>query len=464
MARPEERGGDATAPADVPADASINPSGDTPGSPADGMPVWTLGSPAVGAAGGMPGSPIGDAASGMSNGPAVGAANGIPGSSADGASQGTPGGPADGTPGGAADDAPADLASMDTATLLGGDIPFRPMSISEMLDGAVAGIRRAPRTTLGLSLAVTTVIQVAGSVTAYFFVGDQARDEVTPSVLLRSLGAQFTLGMISLVLSAYGVLLLAGLLGPVLGRGLFGLPNPPRQAWRDARPKVGALLVVSLAIMGAALLGLLVPAGPFLALLAVDAHPALSALAAIVGVPAGIALMVWLYVLLVLAAPAVVLERQPVGRALARARHLSRGRWWRTCGTLLLALLVTVFMGFFALRIPFLLAQLIFFGDAEGGGAALGALALDTVGRIVSWSVVLPFDAGVIALLYMDRRMRREGMDLDLRTRSRAGADGFFELWRPAERPAQPPTQPPFQPPAQPPNQWPAARPEAGRR
>jgi hypothetical protein len=36
--------------------------------------------------------------------------------------------------------------------------------------------------------------------------------------------------------------------------------------------------------------------------------------------------------------------------------------------------------------------------------------------------VVLPFDAGVIALLYMDRRMRREGLDLDLRTRGRSAA------------------------------------------
>ncbi|MGI5164954.1 hypothetical protein ACQEU3_11425 [Spirillospora sp. CA-253888] len=344
----------------------------------------------------------------------------------------------------------------DTAALLGGDIPFRPMSISEMLDGAIAGIRRAPRTTLGLSIAVTTVIQVAGSVTAYFFIGDQARDEITPSVVLRSLGAQFTLGAVSLVLSAFGVLLLAGLLAPVLGRGLFGLPNAPRQAWRDARPRIGPLLAVSLVIMTASLLGLLLPVTPFLLLAAADAHPALSALAAILGVPAGIVLMVWLYVLLVLAAPAVVLERQPVGAALARARHLSRGRWWRTCGTLLLALLVTVFMGFFALRIPFLLAQLIFFGGDAEGGAVLGALALDTVGRIVSWSVVLPFDAGVIALLYMDRRMRREGLDLDLRTRAPAGADDdFFELWRPAPRPG--PRQAPW--PDQRPGPWPEQRP-----
>jgi hypothetical protein len=181
----------------------------------------------------------------------------------------------------------------------------------------------------------------------------------------------------------------------------------------------------------------------------------LGVLAAIVGFPIGTALMVWSYILLVQAVLAVVLERTTVGGALRRARVLSKGRWWRTFATLLLAILVTVFMGFFALRIPFLVVQLIFFGIGSDHGSTVGALAIDTVGRIVSWSVVLPFDAGVIALLYMDRRMRREGLDLDLRTRGRSAVavaagsglngpegagrtdhgdsdgEGFIDLWRP---------------------------------
>ncbi|GAA1592704.1 hypothetical protein GCM10009678_88610 [Actinomadura kijaniata] len=361
-----------------------------------------------------------------------------------------------------------------------GDVPFRPLSMSEMLDGAIAGIRRAPRTVLGVSVAVSAVIQVAGTVAAYYFVGEQARDEVTPGVLLRSLGSQVSLALIGLVLSAYGIVLLSGLLAPVLGRSLFGLPAESWQVWRDARPRLGRLAAVALVIMGAALLGLLLPVTPFLLLVAAEAPVSLCVLAGLLGFPAGIALMVWLYVLLVLAAPAVVLERESVGGALARARRLSRGRWWRTCGTLLLALLITVFMGFFALRIPFLVAQLVFFGTEPEGGRALGALALDTFGRIVSWSVVLPFDAGVIALLYMDRRMRREGLDLDLRTRRDAptgddphrdaphrddphrddpdgdapGDDGFFTLWRPAW-PSPRPAPAPFPPPAPHPRQMP---------
>jgi hypothetical protein len=327
-------------------------------------------------------------------------------------------------------------------------VPFRPMSISEMLDGAIAGIRRRPRTTLGLSVAVSTVIQVTSSVAAYFFIGDEARDEVTPDVLLESLGAQLTLSLLGLVLSAFGILLLSGLVAPILGRELVGLPIAPRQAWRDARPRLGRLVVVAASVIGISLGVLVLPLAPFLAAIVAGARPAVGVLAGIFGFPIGIALMVWLYILFVQAVPAVVLERQTVNGALRRAVTLSKGRWWRTCGTLLLAILVTVFMGFFALRIPFLFVQLIFFGDSSGSGSTMGALAVDTVGRIVSWSVVMPFDAGVIALLYMDRRMRREGFDLDLRTRGRSAAalaggdsarepagdhdpeEGFVGLWR----------------------------------
>ncbi|MFC5752971.1 hypothetical protein [Actinomadura rugatobispora] len=344
---------------------------------------------------------------------------------------------------------------------LGGEIPFRPLSISEMLDGAVACVRLYPRAVLGPSVAITTVIQVAGSLAAFFFVGRTARDEVSPGWVVRSIGTQFTLGIFGLVLSAFGIVLLAGLLGPVLGRGLFGMPVTLRGAWRDLRPRLGRLVAVGAAVTLVPLLGMALPVLPFALFVAVDAHPALGVLAALAGFPLGAALMVWLYVLLVLAAPAVVMERESVGGALRRAWTLSKGRWWRTFGTLLLAILVTVFMGFFALRIPFLLVELLFFG---GGGAgesqALLAMAVDTVGRIVSWSVVLPFDAGVIALLYFDRRMRREGLDLELRTRAherrrangRAPAEGashdgggvedegFFEHWRPdlAEHAATP--------------------------
>ncbi|WP_019629167.1 hypothetical protein [Actinomadura atramentaria] len=322
----------------------------------------------------------------------------------------------------------------DPAALLGGDVPFRPLSTADILDGAVAAIRRAPRLTLGFSVAVCTVVQVLGTVVGYVIVGDEAHDERTPEVLLRSVGAQFVLGVAGLVLTALGILVLAGLLAPVLGRAMFGRPAP-RRVLRDVGPRLPALLGTSLVVLVVSLAGLLVPAAPLIAALAVEAEPPLIVVSALLGLPLGLVAMIWLYVMLVQSVPAAVLERRGVGAALGRGRTLSRGGWWRTAATLVVTLTLTVFMGLLALRLPFLVAQLVLTSGDPSDGQLFAGLVIDTVGRIVGWSVVLPFDAGVIVLLYMDRRMRREGLDLDLRTRPAASGDDdddFFERWRPA--------------------------------
>ncbi|REE98459.1 glycerophosphoryl diester phosphodiesterase family protein [Thermomonospora umbrina] len=345
---------------------------------------------------------------------------------------------------GAAGTAGAAEAAPDRAELLGGDIPFRPLGIAEILDGSIACIRRNPRAILGLSVLITGVIQVLNSVGGYLLLGDRAGDDLTPDPVMRSVGDQFALALLGLLVSAYGTLVLAGLLSPALSRTLFERPAPLRQVWRDTRPVFARLLGTAAVVLGVSLLGAVVPLLPFVLVLVTDGPPAVGVLAGLFGFPVGLALMVWLYVLWVLAVPAVVLERQTVRGALSRAFQLSRRRWWRTCGTLLLALLITIFMGFLALRIPFLVLQLVLFGDGTGEGPVLGALAVDTLGRIVSWSLITPFDAGVIALLYIDRRMRREGFDLDVMTRGRtAGPDALpgaesadgLDVWRPVDFP-----------------------------
>jgi hypothetical protein len=337
-----------------------------------------------------------------------------------------PRGPAGGEPGAA----PVRLTA-DRSELLGGDIPLRPLGVSETLDGAITSVRRNPRAVLGLALILTSAVQLTLTLGAYFLIGHSANDEVTPGPLLRSLGTQFLLSAIGLVLTAYAVLLLAGMLAPVLGRTLFGQPGTLRQAWRDVGPSLVRLIAVSTITMAVALVAVTVPVLPFILLAAGNGPAGVGVLAAIIGFPAGLALMVWLYVLCVLAAPAVVMERQSVPGAFRRARQLLRGRWWRVCGTLLLTLLITAFIGLIA-QVPFFLLTRVLFGSNPTGWTELMALALGTVGRILSWSLTGPFDAGVIALLYIDLRMRREGLDLEIQTRDDLDAHDFLDLWRPS--------------------------------
>jgi hypothetical protein len=60
----------------------------------------------------------------------------------------------------------------------------------------------------------------------------------------------------------------------------------------------------------------------------------------------------------------------------------------------------------------------------------------------VAGAVARPISAGVAVLLYVDLRMRREGLDLVLQTAAGSGGapagDEFASLWRPGAPGAQP--------------------------
>jgi len=91
------------------------------------------------------------------------------------------------------------------------------------------------------------------------------------------------------------------------------------------------------------------------------------------------------------------------------------GSWWRTFGIFLLASIIAgVISGI--VTVPFQLAG--------GLGSALSGhpgdqyhfvpLLLTGIGTFLGGTLVRPFSASVIALLYIDRRMRAEALDLTL--------------------------------------------------
>jgi hypothetical protein len=185
------------------------------------------------------------------------------------------------------------------------------------------------------------------------------------------------------------------------------------QAWQRVRPLVWRLLGVSL-------LTALIFAGVILAgvipglVIAAAGSSSTGAGLAVLGGLVGLGFAIWLGVSLSLAPAIVVLERQRVVAALRRSRLLVRRSWWRVFGILLLALVIAAVVSGI-IGIPF--------SVASGIGSFLGrptetftfsALAITGVGRLIAATVVRPFNAGVIALLYIDRRMRAEALDLTL--------------------------------------------------
>lgn len=297
----------------------------------------------------------------------------------------------------------------------GREIPLRPLGLSEVLDAATWYIRYSPRAALGLSAILTATVQIVVTVVTYAIA--RSRGTVTYGSLDRVAGPALATSAAGLLLTAYVVLLLAGLLAPVVGRTVLGRSTSLRDTWRRARPSLARLLGVSFLVLLITMVAALLPIAPFVAVVEADGPAGLVVLFGIVGFPLSLVLMVASYVWLAFAPTILVLERRGVFASMRRSAELVRGRWWRMFGGLLLTLLITVFVGSLILPLSIIVAGgfvIWFITPFHPSANTWTVLVLQTAARIVAGTLTNPFNAGVIALLYADRRMRREGFDIEL--------------------------------------------------
>ncbi|SBW20251.1 putative membrane protein [Candidatus Protofrankia californiensis] len=137
-------------------------------------------------------------------------------------------------------------------------------------------------------------------------------------------------------------------------------------------------------------------------------------------------------VALVLSTPAFVLEGGTINTALRRSWILVRCAWWRTFGILLLTgIIVTVVVSVLTIVIGVAFAAggdsmtVPVTGDLTGTN-----LAVTAVVNIIIITAIMPIMAGVVVLLYIDRRIRLEGLDMTLaqaaRDRRAATNQGYW--------------------------------------
>ncbi len=301
-----------------------------------------------------------------------------------------------------------------------GVVPLRPLGLGELLDGAVGIIRRYPRPALGLSAIVaivTTLLNVALLVTAFQPLLDldvAALESGDTAGVADAIGGAAAGGFVTILLALLSGAVLTGGLTAVVSKAVLGEPIGFAEACRQLRP-------VLLRLIGLALLVLLIVYGILLA--GTTAGLALIALGgpllAIVGVPLILATLVlcpYVYIRLSLAPCVLVLERTGILTSLRRSSALVKRDWWRVFGILLLTLLIGGFVSQIV-QLPFAVLGAgspgnLFDPDADVLG--LRPLILTAIGGGIASTVVAPFTASVRALLYVDRRMRSEGLDVAL--------------------------------------------------
>lgn len=138
------------------------------------------------------------------------------------------------------------------------------------------------------------------------------------------------------------------------------------------------------------------------AVVAVFAGAAIAIGAFLIVVPGLLAFMVWS-----LAAPAAAMERARPHAAFARSVRLTRGHRWRILGVTVLIVVITV-------AIESVVSSIVV-GLMPGLSAVAALIVGDAVAALVS-AVTLPWVGAVIALLYVDIRIRTENLGPALRT------------------------------------------------
>ncbi|MEU1278301.1 glycerophosphoryl diester phosphodiesterase membrane domain-containing protein [Streptomyces sp. NPDC005805] len=302
-----------------------------------------------------------------------------------------------------------------------GVIPLRPLGVGEILDGAVSTLRLHWRTILAVTVTVSVIAQIAAILAERYLVPapPEIDPDASPEEALRQSFESLQATLIgmgpAMLITMIGTLFTTALLTVVISRSVLGRPVTLPEAWREARPRLPLLLgVIFLLPVGSA------------AIMTIGMLPGVllggvgGALLVVLGAVAAFVVVLWLLVRFALAAPALVLERQGVFASLRRSAKLVQGSWWRVFGITALTLLLTLLVSM-VIAIPFTIAAFavdgISLSDFLGDSSPEFGWSFQIVtgiGSVIASSVTYPISAGVAALLYVDQRIRREALDLEL--------------------------------------------------
>ncbi|MGW3995138.1 hypothetical protein ACWEF6_16755 [Amycolatopsis sp. NPDC004772] len=282
-----------------------------------------------------------------------------------------------------------------------GVIALRPLNIGDILDGAITAIRRHALLILGigavvavLSAALTFVLQRyvltdLESFATTVELGPAATEEELRNALFGTFGDLFIVLISSTLVSTLLLTVTTGLMAAVMGRAALGREVSFGIAWREVQPRLLPLLGVAFVY------ALLSTIGVMLCI-----------------IPGVLAWVFW-----ALAAPALVLERGTFREAFARSVKLvGGGAFWRVLGVLLLARIIESFFENI-IQLPFTIGTGMFsqmFNPGKVTVPSTGDLLLASAGQIIAGTVAIPFVALVTVIVYLDQRMRREGMDIEL--------------------------------------------------
>ncbi|MEU4386493.1 hypothetical protein [Promicromonospora sp. NPDC023805] len=310
-----------------------------------------------------------------------------------------------------------------------GIVPLRPLSLGELYDGAFGAVRHNPGVTLGLTAVIVVAAVAVGTLisipltTLFTDLFGSVFAEVGSDPAFEDLG--FTQEILGVTYgSAIGTGLLLGLATPLamgvmaisVSDSVIGRKISVSDAWARTVKRAWFLIGFSLLSMLVVLVAYALAAGIVVGLFLID--PTVGVIGIFLVLAALLVGAVWVFTRVILIPPALAVEGGGFWETCRRAWKLTRGTFWRVLGIYLLTSLILGIIGqVVAVPVSLLLSLSMVMQSGAGLAISYGVTYVITGGMSVL------FLGGVIALLYIDTRMRREGLDVQLQAAAAAAAD-----------------------------------------
>ncbi|MET9852853.1 hypothetical protein ABZY57_07905 [Streptomyces sp. NPDC006450] len=318
-----------------------------------------------------------------------------------------------------------------------GVIPLRPLGTGDVINGAFGTFRRYWKPLIGVMAAVqgigillvaaTLAISFAALYDRYSAVFELAPGEDPAGPDVAAFFLSFVpAGVVLLVAMTVGAAMFSALCPALVQEAVLGRPTTFGAMWRRSWSRLPSVL-------GTVLLTALIAGGPMLLLYAIcvplivmstdldGSGPSAAFGLLLLGSLLCVPFSVWLMARFSLAPPAAVCEGLGPVAALRRSSHLVRDGWWRVFGISMLGYLVAMAVGY-AVQMPFgFVGMFAVFPILPGPGEpspdtgtlifgflVYGATML--LGGVISSLFQFSFPQLVIALIYVDQRMRKEDL------------------------------------------------------
>ena len=317
-----------------------------------------------------------------------------------------------------------------------GLIPLHPLGFGTIIGSSFRVMRRNPAPTFGLSVLLygfVTIVYVGliGLVFAFSFSRLSSADYTDQQdIMAGSVGLIALSTLVPTALALVATAVLQGIISLEVSRATLGEKLKVRGLWRLAKGRVRTMVLWALLLTAAIVVFVLI-ASISTGLMAAASSTAtnlvdgMGAIFATLGVTflIGLAFAVvgaWLGIKTSLVPSIVMLERLGLFASIARSWQLTRGSFWRTLGAQLL-IGVIVYAATYIVSFPvFLIGTIVLgltnpTGDADTATISLGIMYLVLgILTVVVGAIGLVMQSASLSLIYIDIRMRKEGLDLEL--------------------------------------------------